>query len=230
MVCHRPPGGTIRCAQRALEDQDAAGIPEWPVRPADAGRGMGPEWVVEHRARAAFLKDAVARRTNGRAQMASDFENLHDVENLSDDELRELVQQQFREIPDVDAELVDVSVEGGTVRLSGRVGTEQELQQFEHELTDVLGVSRVNNELVVDELVRGERSEAADYAAAEAADADPQWGNGARRTEDSAKHLLGDTSAELYGTRDPQEATEGGLSYEPPDRPIQEGTQSRENH
>jgi hypothetical protein len=162
--------------------------------------------------------------------MADDYENLFDIENLSDQELTDLVRQQFREYPEIDPDRVEVSVEQGRVRLEGRVGTEQELQQIEHVLTDLLGVSALSNELVVDELVRGERSESADDAAAEDLAADPQTGTGARRTEDSAKHLLGDTAAELYGTHDPQQAIQDGLAYEPPDRPVQEGSWSRENH
>ena len=51
--------------------------------------------------------------------------------------------------------------------LTGRVGTEQEIQQVEQILLDVIGITEVSNELVVDELRRGERSEAADEAWAE---------------------------------------------------------------
>ncbi|MEX2283354.1 MAG: BON domain-containing protein [Gemmatimonadota bacterium] len=162
--------------------------------------------------------------------MADDFENLYDLDNLNDAELRDLVRQQLSEYPEIDPDLVDVQVVDGRVQLSGRVGTEQELQQIEHVITDVIGLSAVDNEMVVDELVRGEMPEAADDAAAYERSVDPQMGTGARRTEDSARHLQGDTSAELYGTHDPQQATEGGLAYVPPDRPIQQGTESRENH
>jgi hypothetical protein len=162
--------------------------------------------------------------------MAEDYERIFDIENMSDGELRDLVCQQLEEYPDLDPELVDVTVDEGAVRLSGRVGTEQELQTIEHIVTDLLGVTEVNNEIVVDELVRGERSMAADDSLAEQIEGDPQLGTGAERTEDSAKHLLGDIEAELYGTHDPQEAVQDGTSYEPPDRHIQEGTWSRENH
>ena len=162
--------------------------------------------------------------------MAGDYENLYDLDNLSDDELRDLVYQQFREIPEIDPDRVEVQVASGAVRLGGRVGTEQELQQIEHVLTDILGVSNVQNELIIDALTRGERSEAADDAYAEEQSNDPQAGTGARRTEDSASHLMGDTTAELYGTHDPQQAIQEGTAYEPPDRPVQEGTRSREDH
>jgi hypothetical protein len=162
--------------------------------------------------------------------MAEGFDDLFDIEHLSDDELRDLVCAQLREYPEIDPDLVEVRVAEGQVRLSGRVGTEQELQQIEHVVTDVLGVAGVRNDLVIDELVRGERAEAADDALVEDVESDPQMGTGATRTEDTARHLLGDTAAELYGTHDPQQAIQDGLAYEPPDRPVQEGTWSREQH
>lgn len=162
--------------------------------------------------------------------MAKDYEDLFGTENLTDQELKDLVYQQFSEIPEIDPDLVNVEVSGGQVRLTGRVGTEQELQSIERVLTDVLGVAQVENELVIDELVRGERSQAADDALAEQIENEPQMGTGAERTEDSAKHLLGDVAAEMYGTHDPQEAIQDGVTYEPPDRPVQEGSWSREQH
>jgi hypothetical protein len=161
--------------------------------------------------------------------MADDYERIFDIENMSDGDLRDLVYQELREYPEIDPDLVDVKVRGGVVRLTGRVGTEQELQGIEHVITDLIG-ARVNNELVIDELVRGEQPEAADDALAEEIEADPQMGTGAERTEDTAKHLLGDLEAEMYGTHDPQEAVQDGIPYEPPDRPVQEGTWSREQH
>ena len=161
--------------------------------------------------------------------MARDYEDLFGTENMSDEELRDLVYQQFSEVPEIDPDLVEVEVQSGNIRLSGRVGTEQELQQIEHVVTDVLGLRSVNNELVIDELVRGERAEAADDAAAEEVSTDSQLGTGARRTEDSARHLMGDLQADSFGTHDPQQAVADGVPYEPPDRPVQEGT-SRENH
>ena len=162
--------------------------------------------------------------------MKRDFENLFDTENLDDRELVELVYQQFGENPDIDPELVDVHAENGLVHLEGRVGTEQELQAMEQVLTDVLRVREFRNDVVIDELVRGERSQFADDAAAEELEADPQSGSGALRNEESADHLVGNSNAELYGTHDMQEAIEEGFTYEPPDRPVQEGTWSREQH
>jgi hypothetical protein len=47
---------------------------------------------------------------------------------------------------------------------------------------------------------------------------------------DSADHLADDVRGELYGTSDMSEAIERGFSYNPPDGPIQEGSESRERH
>ena len=162
--------------------------------------------------------------------MADDFEEVFDLDHMDDEDLRDLVYQELREYPEIDPDRVEVLAVNGHVQLSGRVGTEQELQQIEHVVTDVIGVVSVQNDLVIDELVRGERAEAADEALAQDLEADPAMGSGALRTEDSARHLLGDRKSEMYGTRDVQQAIQDGLSYEPPDSPVQEGTWSRENH
>jgi len=162
--------------------------------------------------------------------MANDYEGVFDLEHQDDDELRELVFQELREAGNLDLDLIDVDVRDGRVCVSGRVGTEQEWQEIEQVLTDVLRVENYSNELVIDELVRGERSEAADDALAEEFEADPPLGTGNRRTTDTAEHLLPDTSSELYGSRDVQEAIGDATAWTPPDRPIQEGTWSQENH
>jgi hypothetical protein len=162
--------------------------------------------------------------------MAHEYDNLHDIANLDDGELKDLVLQELREYPDIDAELVEVNVEGGQVRLAGRVGTEQEVQVVEHVITDLLGVGRVNNELVVFDAARGERSEAADDAITEELEADSQFDSGIERTSDTAQHLVDDVEAEQFGTHNAQEAAERGTTYEPPDRAIQEGTYSIEDH
>jgi hypothetical protein len=161
--------------------------------------------------------------------MARDYDDLYDITNLDDSELKELVQQELREYPDIDADLVEVNVDGGQVRLSGRVGTEQEVQTAEHVISDLLGGDRVSNELVVSGAMRGERAEAADDALIEDMEADPEF-SGAGNTSDTAQHLVENLEAEHFGTHDAQEAAERGTSYEPPDRAIQEGTYSIEDH
>ncbi len=164
--------------------------------------------------------------------MSDEYDDLYDIANLDDGELKDLVLQELREYPDIDVDLVEVDVDRGRVRLAGRVGTEQEVQTVEHVVTDLLGVERVRNELVVFDAVRGQRSEAADDAHIEELEADPQIsvGPGVGTTSDTAQHLVEDLEAEHFGTHDPQEATERGTAYEPPDRAIQQGSYSIENH
>ena len=161
--------------------------------------------------------------------MAGDYEDFYDIENMTDEELEALVREELDEYPDLDASRLDIAVNKGRVSVSGRVGTEAELQVIENVLTDVIGIAKVNNELVVDELVRQEQPEGADEANARVFAAGSAQG-GADRTEDSAEHLLEDTAAELYGTDDMGEAVDRGHSYNPPVTPVQEGIRSREDH
>ncbi len=162
--------------------------------------------------------------------MADEYDDIYDIANLDDGELKQLVLQQLREYPDIDVDLVEVDVDRGRVRLAGRVGTEQEVQTVEHVVTDLLGVDRVRNELVIFDAVRGQRSEAADDANAEEMEADPQVSVGHSNTSDTAQHLVEDLEAEHFGTHDPQQATERGIAYEPPDRVIQQVKYSIEDH
>jgi hypothetical protein len=91
-------------------------------------------------------------------------------------------------------------------------------------------VDQVANDLVVDELVRGARSEGADDAWIEENEADPQIGTQGPRTSDTAAHLIEDTQAEHFGTHNVQEAIERGTAYEPPDRIVQQGNTGLEEH
>jgi hypothetical protein len=160
--------------------------------------------------------------------MADDYEDIYDIESMTDDEIQALVSEELEEHPDLDASRLELAVAEQQVTLTGRVGTEAELQIVEHVITDVIGL-RVRNDLVVDELVRQEQPEAADEANTRVYPGGQARG-GADRTEDSAEHLLEDTAAEQYGTNDMGEAIERGYSYNPPDTPVQEGTWGRENH
>jgi hypothetical protein len=163
--------------------------------------------------------------------MARDYEDLHDIDALDDRELHDLIRQEMEDMPELDPDDVEVHVADGAVTLAGRVGTEQELQQVEALVADVLGIRNYRNELVVDELVRGEAPAAADVAVEERPiDVETQLGDTGDRTSDTADHLIEDLEAESHGTQDPGKATERGLSYEPPTRPVQEGHRSAEDH
>lgn len=162
--------------------------------------------------------------------MSDDFEDVFGIGDMSDEELRELILEQLSEHAQVDPDDVTVDVTDGEVRLSGRVGSEQDYQAIEHVITDVIGLPDVANEMVVDELRRSEQPEAADDARAARLEAEGSQRGGANRTEDTAEHLLRDTASELSGTGDMGEAIERGFSYNPPTEPVQEGSSSKEDH
>src|ERR671937_832350 len=129
--------------------------------------------------------------------MARDFEDLHDLDDLSDDELRELVRTHLAANNSIDANDIVVHVEDGVVRLAGRVGTESERRVAEHVVTDVLGLEQVENELLV--------------------------GDRAPPLNPETEHLVDDLDARLYGTTDVQNAIERGTAWIPPTSPTPEG-------
>jgi hypothetical protein len=151
-----------------------------------------------------------------------DFEDFYDVGSLTDGELEALIRESLDEYPDLDTTGIDVHVTNGRATISGRVGTDAEYQLIEHILTDVIG-AEVENELIVDELVRQEQPIAADEANARLYTTGHGAHGGADRTDDSAEHLLTDTAAEQFGTDDVAEAVERGYSYNPPETPGQGG-------
>ncbi|HYW09177.1 MAG TPA: hypothetical protein VE913_19615, partial [Longimicrobium sp.] len=101
----------------------------------------------------------------------------------------------------------------------------------EQALLDIVGVAELSNELIVDELHRGEAPEAADDALAEEMEVDDGPGDpNLQYQSDTAAHLVEDLEAQTYGTHDVGHAVEDGASYQPPDRPVGDGYGSRENH
>jgi hypothetical protein len=162
--------------------------------------------------------------------MADDYEDIYDLENLTDEELEALVREELQDYPQIDPSRLDIVVTDGAVTVGGRVGTEGELQTIEQVITDVIGVERFTGEMVVDPLTRVQHDEAADVANAEVYDSPRGQRGGANRTEDTAAHLLDDTGAEQFGTNDIGEAVERGYSWNPPATPIQEGQRGAEEH
>lgn len=156
--------------------------------------------------------------------MARDFEDIFRTEELSDDELRALVREQLADHESLDADNILVKVSEGVVILAGRVGTEEERRIADHILTDVIGLSRYRNELVVDEIRRDEEQEAADDQNADVAmrHGEP-LGRRNDNVDDEAEHLEEDLDARMYGTHDMQSAIERGTAWNPPDEPTPEG-------
>jgi hypothetical protein len=161
--------------------------------------------------------------------MADDYEDIFELDELSDEELRELVRSQLADYDTIDADNILVRVKNGEVRLSGRVGTVSEREIADHILSDVIGLTDFRNDLVVDEVRRDEEPEAADDAIADAqARGEDELGGDADMTTDTeALREEDDLQADLYGTHDVQRAIEQGTSYEPPDEPTAESDEDR---
>jgi len=151
---------------------------------------------------------------------------------MTDDEIYDLVVQHLGEYPELDMGWIDVTVRNGHVTLSGRVSSDGEAQVAEKGVVDVLGLDEQNftNDLVVDELHRGEMPEAADDAVTAELETDDQLGSQSFSQSDTAEHLVEDLDALTYGTHDAGAAVQDGASYEPPDRPVADGYGSREDH
>jgi hypothetical protein len=156
--------------------------------------------------------------------------DLYDFTTMSDDEIRSVVLEQLREAPNIDADDIDVDVRSGHVTLTGRVGTDSEVQVAMSLVDDVLGLPEYTNDLVVDELRRGEAPAAADDAAAADKEMDDQIGAPSGQHSDTAEHLAEDLEAETFGTHDMSKAIQDGNAYNPPDRPVADGYGSREEH
>lgn len=163
--------------------------------------------------------------------MAQDFSgDLYNLADLSDEELRDLILQELQESPELDPGWIEVDVRDGFVTLSGSVGTDGEVQIVEKIVHDQLGVETYANELVVDDLHRGEQPFAADDAALADLEVDEQLGEPSDQHSDTAEHLMQDLEADTFGTHDLHQAIRDGTAYEPPDRPIPDGYGSREDH
>src|SRR6185503_3438769 len=94
--------------------------------------------------------------------MARDFEDINDLDDLSDDELRGLVREHLEAHNALDIDDLTVFVQDGVVILAGRVGTDGERLIAEHVLTDVVGASNFRNDIFVDPNRRAESPEAID--------------------------------------------------------------------
>jgi hypothetical protein len=159
--------------------------------------------------------------------MARDFEDLHNIDDLNDDELRDLVRTHLAGSNAVDADNISVSVEDGVVRLGGRVGTEEELRVAEHIVSDVLGIEQIENNMVVDALRRPESSEdIEEHLATESESEGLLLGDRAVPFEDEDAQVRDDLDARLFGTTDVQKAIADGTAWIPPESPTPEGRDS----
>ena len=161
--------------------------------------------------------------------MARDFEDIFRLDELSDDELRALVREQLADYDTVDADNILVTAANGEVVLAGRVGTEEERRIAERILSDVIGLKRYRNDLVVDEIRRDEEPEAVDDHVADSRERTGEpIGRRPENVDDEAEHLQEDLEARMFGTHDVQSAIERGTAWIPPDEPTPEGFEPEE--
>ena len=156
--------------------------------------------------------------------MARDYEDLHNIEELDDNELRELVREQLREHASLDIDEITVHAHEGKVTLSGRVGSDSERRVAEHVLTDVLGIEDFDNDLVVDSLARPMNAEAADESIEEDAErSGGMLGDREVSMTDESAHLADSPEGDRAGTSDYTRVMEDGMTYNPPSSPTAEG-------
>ena len=156
--------------------------------------------------------------------MAHDFEDIHDLDDLNDDEMRALVRTHLAADEGIDERGITVQVEDGFVTLGGTVGTEAELRIAEHIVTDVIGIEQYENQLAVDPSARANSPEDMEAHLAEEEAAEGRLlGDRAVPLSPEAEHLEEDLDARLYGTTDVQAAIEEGTPWVPPDSPTPEG-------
>jgi hypothetical protein len=156
--------------------------------------------------------------------MARDYEDIHDLDDLSDDELRELVRNHLRAHHAIDADDITVHVESGRVRLLGRVGTDGESRIAERILTDALGLRNVSNELVVDAIRRAESPlDLEEHLVDEDLHSGLLLGDRPVPLSPEAEHLEEDLDARLFGTGDVGKSIADGTAWIPPEGPTPEG-------
>ena len=156
--------------------------------------------------------------------MASDFENIHDVEDLDDRELTDVVRSHLRAHNGLDADYITVKVESGAVTLEGRVGTDYERRVAEHLLTDVLGLADVKNDLVVQAIHRAESPlDIEEHVVDEERTEGLLLGDRAVPLSAESELVEEDLDSRLLGTSDVGKAIADGTPWIPPESPTQEG-------
>jgi hypothetical protein len=156
--------------------------------------------------------------------MPHDYEDIFDLDDLNDQELGGLVRDKLSRHDGIDADSIVVQAENGLVRLSGRVGTDGERQIADHVLSDVIGLTKYENDLVVDPIRRDESSEDAEESAADYAEGSGEpLGRPRRPLDDASADEEDELEARLYGSHDVQSAIEQGTAWVPPESPTQEG-------
>jgi hypothetical protein len=156
--------------------------------------------------------------------MARDFEDIQNLDQLDDREIRDLVRERLAEHNGLDIDDIVVAVQNGAIALSGRVGTESERRIAAHIITDVLGVEEFTNDIVIDPIRRAESPmDIDDHLNEEDRESGLLLGDRPVPQDPEAEHLAPNADADLDGTTDVQHAIEGAKSWNPPESPTPEG-------
>jgi len=156
--------------------------------------------------------------------MARDFEDINNIEQMDDRELRGVIREHLAAHNGLDIDDITVEVTNGVIALSGRVGTEGERRIADHILTDVLGITDFTNDLVIDPIRRAESPMDIDeHLAEEDRSAGLLLGDRAVPMNPEAEHLADEPEGDLEGTTNVHDAIEGAKSWNPPESPTQEG-------
>lgn len=156
--------------------------------------------------------------------MARDFENIHDLDDLNDRELRDLVRSHLAAHNGIDADYITVRVDQGTVVLEGRVGTDYERRVAEHVLTDVIGLKSVRNDLVVQSIHRAESPmDIDDHLNDDDLREGLLLGDRPVPLDPESETIEEDLDSRLWGTTDVGRAIGEGTAWIPPESPTQEG-------
>jgi hypothetical protein len=160
--------------------------------------------------------------------MARDFEDLHSIDDLNDDELRGLVREHLAAHNALDIDDFTVEARNGLVILNGRVGTDGERLVAEHIVTDLVGAQRCQNNVFVDPSRRALSPEAVDeHLANEDRLEGLLLGDKPVPLDPETETVHEDLDAELYGTTDVGHAIQDGTTWIPPESPTQEGFTGR---
>jgi hypothetical protein len=155
---------------------------------------------------------------------AHDYEDTHDVEDLDDRELRDLVREHLAGHPALDIDEITVTVKDGAITLSGRVGTDGERRIAEHVITDTLGIVEFTNDLMVDILMRAESPvDIDDHLADEEQRAGALLGDAPEQRDPEDEYFAGSARDDVAGTTDYQKMMGQGLTWNPPEGPTPEG-------
>lgn len=156
--------------------------------------------------------------------MPHDFENIEDLDDLDDRELRDVIRSHLRAHNGLDADYITVKVENGAVVVEGRVGTDYERRVAEHVLTDVLGLTEVKNDLVVQAIHRAESPlDIEEHLVDEERTEGLLLGDREVPLNPESELVEEDLDARLYGTTDVGKAIADGTPWIPPESPTQEG-------